>query len=56
MFIIFTQVALRVRPIIPAEVDRGLTCIAHKIDDKVSIPTLAMMKAFFKFLLDPLRR
>ncbi|XP_077526332.1 kinesin family member 19A [Haemaphysalis longicornis] len=27
-------VALRVRPILPSEVDRGLTCIAHKIDDK----------------------
>ncbi|XP_037522909.1 kinesin-like protein KIF19 isoform X2 [Rhipicephalus sanguineus] len=27
-------VALRVRPILPSEVDKGLTCIAHKIDDK----------------------
>ncbi|EEC03295.1 conserved hypothetical protein, partial [Ixodes scapularis] len=27
-------VALRVRPILPSELDKGLTCIAHKIDDK----------------------
>ncbi|XP_075724967.1 kinesin-like protein KIF19 isoform X2 [Rhipicephalus microplus] len=27
-------VALRVRPILPSEVDKALTCIAHKIDDK----------------------